>query len=758
VVTGNDNQIKMPGSDYRNHDVSISNSNLTIDAGLIAKGKIGVSQSTLQVKGKTQIDGMNKKDFAGLDVLRNSKATFEKDVEIMQKGNLNIDKGSEVSIKGNLDIKTNADVRNKGTLTVEGDTTLTGTQNGGSVNIETENGATTTFNKNVTLNLAELSNNENSKVTIKGNLTLTDSDVQLGDGTQVNVTGNLTNKSTGKTFEAGEKPSINFDTTSSLKVGGNFTNEGALAYGTDSSGKFAKISVQGTTKLKDTTWLALYQDEHKAASGDSYDFTQGVSGTELIESKGGIDQAIDESKIDVYYADKNNPKADKNGLVKYDKNFIGAKTYLSDDKTKLLVKIGLSKLAEDKPVNEKIASVAEAAQKAGVNIGQRELDIIASLFGLGDTSGKGNSEATVETFKLANKASTGDASAANVIKQTAVGIEKNSELVASTANDTINTFSSATKSEVGKRVATISTRTPSSKLASFINSLNGQKFADNGDTTLRAMMADEMAEYVNSFYFNALAAKGKFKNGTDPKIYGGIFGYDRRIDDVLVGGYFSYTNSKTKVMQIKSNVYELGIYSKYYLGENEIGFSLASGYGKNKLNYAQNILGKNVALDAKFNSKYFDVQADYGYRFALNDKASIKPYVALEYLGTTTDAYSTKTARGANFQDFGKNTSKNLKAKIGAESVANFDKFSLYADAKIKRDLSKDDGETRINFAGSKNGFVTKGENKKHTNFALDLGSSVNLSKHFSANINFGVDANNDDKIYSTSLGLAYKF
>lgn len=108
----------------------------------------------------------------------------------------------------------------------------------------------------------------------------------------------------------------------------------------------------------------------------------------------------------------------------------------------------------------------------------------------------------------------------------------------------------ATKNEVGKRISNVTTRSNASQLANFIESLEGQKFADVSSGVLLSMMADEMAAYQNSFYLNALGAKGDFKDGTNPKIYGAILGYDRMIDDLLIGGYFSYTIQKLKISSL----------------------------------------------------------------------------------------------------------------------------------------------------------------------------------------------------------------
>lgn len=275
---------------------------------------------------------------------------------------------------------------------------------------------------------------------------------------------------------------------------------------------------------------------------------------------------------------------------------------------------------------------------------------------------------------------------------------------------------------------------------------------------LLSMMADEMAAYQNSFYLNALGAKGDFKDGTNPKIYGAILGYDRMIDDLLIGGYFSYTNSKTENIKLDSDVYELGLYSRYFLDNNEFGFNIAGGYGKNDLSYTQNIFGINKILQSNFNSSYIALGLDYGYRFAINDNASIKPYIGADYLYSKTQNYTLKDETGADFQKVQSNTVKNLKAKLGLEMVKNFDEISIYANAKIKRDLINDEGFTRSSFAGSSAGFNIKGNDKKHTNFAIDTGIAYNATKNLSLNLNLGADVNSDDKIYSTSFGAAYKF
>ena len=500
-----------------------------------------------------------------------------------------------------------------------------------------------------------------------------------------------------------------------------------------------------------TTEIGIY-----ATSGDISNLNQAV----FLESKEAIENKATDGNIYAMYFDPDNQDANEEGLVKYDQNIIDAALNLSKDSKKLLAQISMSDDMKNKPINEKIDFITESAQTSGVNLTAQDLDIITSLFTIEDA--KGNGLLATEVIKLAAQAAQGNQEAAQTISKTisktAQSIQQNSQDSITATSNLINTFNLATKNEVGKRITNVTTRSNASQLANFIESLEGQKFADASSGVLLSMMADEMAAYQNSFYLNALGAKGDFKDGTNPKIYGAILGYDRMIDDLLIGGYFSYTNSQTENIELDSDIYELGLYSRYFLDNNEFDFNIAGGYGKNDLSYTQNIFGINKILQSNFNSSYIALGLDYGYRFAINDNASIKPYIGADYLYSKTQNYTLKDQTGADFQEVQSNTVKNLKANLGLEMVKNFDEISIYADAKIKRDLINDEGFTRSSFAGSSAGFNIQGNDKKHTNFAIDTGIVYNATKNLSINLNLGADVNSDDKIYSTSFGAAYKF
>ena len=705
---------------------------------------------------------------ADININNNSNATFEYNA-IMYNAHLHIT-DSELKINRNADFYdgTHLIVKDDSNATINGALSVTGSGtiefvdgeyvvNDGGIKIDKSKlnveGEVSFVNSDTELYM--------SKANFADKLTLIDSAMLLKSGSRLEVGGVADFEDSALVVQNGSKVMFNdkftmkngveksiiiLDNGSAINVKGDFENHGVIYYGA-SADNASKITVEGKATLKDTTEIGIY-----ATSGDISNLNQAV----FLESKGAIVNQATDDNIYAMYFDPNNEDANEEGLVKYDQNIIDAVLNLSKDGKKLLVQILMVDDMKNKPINEKIDFIAESTQAAGVNLTAQDLDIITSLFTAGDA--KGNGAVATEGIKLAEQAKQGNQEAAQIISKTAQSIQKNSQDSITATSNLINTFNLATKNEVGKRISNVTTRSNVSQLANFIESLEGQKFADASSGVLLSMMADEMAAYQNSFYLNALGAKGDFKDGTNPKIYGAILGYDRMIDDLLIGGYFSYTNSQTENIELDSNIYELGLYSRYFLDNNEFDFNIAGGYGKNDLSYTQNIFGANKILQSNFNSSYIALGLDYGYRFAINDNASIKPYIGADYLYSKTQNYTLKDQTGADFQKVQSNTVKNLKANLGLEMVKNFDEISIYADAKIKRDLINDEGFTRSSFAGSSAGFNIKGSDKKHTNFAIDTGIVYNATKNLSINLNLGADVNSDDKIYSTSFGAAYKF
>ena len=733
------------------------------------------SGGSLSLDINSALDIKGSATFIKIDALINNGSTatiddlldFESKIYVVNGSELKINKNAEFNNGTHLFVKDDSNATINGALTVVNSGTIEFINgefvvNDGGIKIDKSNlnveGEVDFANSDTELNNSSIANfkdkltlfdsamllKNGSSLSVGGVADFTDSALVVQNGSKVLFGNNFTMKNN----ENGtEKSIIILDNGSEINIKGDFENHGVIYYGA-SADNAPKITVEGKATLKDTTEIGIY-----ATSGDISNLNQAV----FLESKGAIENQATDENIYAMYFDPNNEDANEEGLVKYDQNIIDAALNLSEDGKKLLVQILMSDDMKNKLINEKIDFIAKSAQTAGINLTAQDLDIITSLFTIEDA--KGNGVIATEGIKLAEQAKQGNQEAAQIISKTAQSIQQNSQDSINATSNLINTFNLATKNEVSKRITNVTTRSNASQLANFIESLEGQKFADASSGVLLSMMADEMAAYQNSFYLNALGAKGDFKDGTNPKIYGAILGYDRMIDDLLIGGYFSYTNSQTENIELDSDIYELGLYSRYFLDNNEFDFNIAGGYGKNDLSYTQNIFGGiNKILQSNFNSSYIALGLDYGYRFAINDNASIKPYIGADYLYSKTQNYTLKDETGADFQKVQSNTVKNLKANLGLEMVKNFDEISIYADAKIKRDLINDEGFTRSSFAGSSAGFNIKGNDKKHTNFAIDTGIVYNATKNLSINLNLGADVNSDDKIYSTSFGAAYKF
>ncbi len=527
-------------------------------------GSLLLDNSTLDIKGEAT--------FADTDALINHGSTAKIDnlvdygskIYVVNDSKLEIDKNA-IFEGTHLIVKDNSNTAIKGALTVKNSGTIEFINSEFAVNDGGIKIAKSNLNVagEVNFNNSDTELNNSSNANFKDKLTLIDSAMLLKNSSTLNVGGvaDLTVSAlvvqNGSKVLFGDKFTINnkdneaeksiiiLDNGSAINVKGDFENHGVIYYGA-SANNAPKITVEGKTTLIDTTEIGIY-----ATSGDISNLNQVV----FLESKGAIENKATDENIYAMYFDPNNQDANEDGFVKYDQNIIDATLNLSGDGKKLLVQILMSDDMQNKPINDKIDFIAQSAQALGINLTAQDLDIITSLFTIGDN--KGNGVIATEGLKLAAQAAQGNQEAAQIISKTAKAIQKNSQDSINATSNLINTFNLATKNEVGKRISNVTTRSNASQLANFIESLEGQKFADVSSGVLLSMMADEMAAYQNSFYLNAIGAKGDFKDGTNPKIYGAILGYDRMIDDLLIGGYFSYTNSKTENIKLDSDVYEL---------------------------------------------------------------------------------------------------------------------------------------------------------------------------------------------------------
>lgn len=292
-------------------------------------------------------------------------------------------------------------------------------------------------------------------------------------------------------------------------------------------------------------------------------------------------------------------------------------------------------------------------------------------------------------------------------------------------------------------------------LAKAINDLNGEAFADNGNS-----LSSIVKEYTNRFnhdnnlWGNIFGGKAKIKDSANPTIWGVTLGHDKAFDNIIVGGYLNYAKTEAKDSQVRheSDNYSLGVYSRSYFGENEIDAKIGYGFGKNDLERAT-LLGTNKG---KYDSKFFDVSVDYGYVFGLGDAKFIKPMVGLSYLYVKNDGF---TDSGKVPVVFNATSAKTLSAKVAAEFRAYADNGSyFYVTPGVEKELSKSVDELGVRFVGSSKEVVFGANKKKDTFFTLKTGAEFKITNSLSTNLNFGAKAKSKEQYYNGTLGISYKF
>uniref|UniRef100_UPI00112FA034 autotransporter domain-containing protein n=1 Tax=Campylobacter pinnipediorum TaxID=1965231 RepID=UPI00112FA034 len=123
-------------------------------------------------------------------------------------------------------------------------------------------------------------------------------------------------------------------------------------------------------------------------------------------------------------------------------------------------------------------------------------------------------------------------------------------------------------------------------LASAINKLSNDKFADNGDSVSSIIKSyTDRFNNDNNIWANVIGAKGKVKDSTNPELHGFSIGYDRAFDNTIVGGYMTLAKSKSdsSLINTKASNYQFGLYARTYIDNSEIDTRVSFGKAKNKI-------------------------------------------------------------------------------------------------------------------------------------------------------------------------------
>lgn len=319
-------------------------------------------------------------------------------------------------------------------------------------------------------------------------------------------------------------------------------------------------------------------------------------------------------------------------------------------------------------------------------------------------------------------------------------------------------LSMANQTNTMTRLAKLST--PYSKdlaLASAIKNMDGLEVASGDNSALSSIIKEytDRFNYDNSVYANVIGAKGYTDNG-DPKLYGFSVGYDRSFDNFLVGSYFTYAKSSldTSYLESEADNFELGIYSRAYLGDSEVDTTVSFGIGKNDIN---NYRLLNEYLNGDYDSKFINLAATYGYVVKAQNSLFIKPFIGLNYAYNKNDSFTLSNA--VMGQDFDKIDGSTLSANLGVELRKYLSDGSfMFVTPSVEQELSVSRDDLVSKFRGASTSFTTQADETKDTYAKVIAGGEYAVTKDFSATVSAGFKTNGDDKYVNGSLGLKYKF
>ncbi|CUU76279.1 Vacuolating cytotoxin autotransporter precursor [Campylobacter hyointestinalis subsp. hyointestinalis] len=333
-----------------------------------------------------------------------------------------------------------------------------------------------------------------------------------------------------------------------------------------------------------------------------------------------------------------------------------------------------------------------------------------------------------------------------------------SNVIGGGLNAPATALSMANQTNTMTRLAKLST--PYSKdlaLASAIKNMEGLELASGDNSALSSIIKEytKRFDYDNSLWANVIGAKGSTDNG-DPKLYGFSVGYDRSFDNFLLGSYFTYAKSKldTSYLDSEADNFELGIYSRAYLGDSELDTTLSFGIGKNDINNYKLI---DEYLNGDYDSKFINIAATYGYVFKMQDGFFIKPFLGLAYGYNKNDSFSLSNDKLT--QEFNKVDGSTLSANLGVEFRQYLSDGSfMFVAPSVEQELSVSRDDLVSKFRGASTSFTTKADESKDTYAKVIAGGEYAVTRDLFATVSVGFKTNGEDKYANGSLGVKYKF
>ncbi|AQW83733.1 autotransporter outer membrane beta-barrel domain-containing protein [Campylobacter pinnipediorum] len=298
-------------------------------------------------------------------------------------------------------------------------------------------------------------------------------------------------------------------------------------------------------------------------------------------------------------------------------------------------------------------------------------------------------------------------------------------------------------------------------LAKAINALKDMRFVSNNDNAMANVVKEytDRFAYNNSLWASALGGQTRSQNNIKSSLYGFAIGYDKAFDSTIVGNYINYAKTKTKndSFDNKADNYQIGVYTRSYVNNNEIDTKVSIGKSKNKL--TRDIKIPNNALvsqKSKYDTKSLTFDLSYGYVVATKNNSFIKPFIGASYSYLKNNEFKED---GLFAMKFSGSNSKILNASAGIEFRTYLENGNyFFITPSLQKEIYKKTKDSIVRFIGSDKDIILATNNKKSTYVSLITGAQVNLTQNLSANMIIGTKAKSKEKLYNATIGLRYKF
>ncbi len=284
--------------------------------------------------------------------------------------------------------------------------------------------------------------------------------------------------------------------------------------------------------------------------------------------------------------------------------------------------------------------------------------------------------------------------------------------------------------------------------------VGGNNFADGDNGVVMGVNADYPASVDNNFWIKFTKNWGDLKGGA--KYHGSAIsgGYDRAFGENLRGGIFiSYNTSNLGAKLSNDDIKDTraGIYLGYHKDTDDAFIYIDGGKAKNKFNRALPTL--NLAANANYDSKIFEIGGEYKRNLTPEKSMAISPFINLQYSHLKQDAYN-ETGAGIFNQYVNSESNNYFAGTLGVEFKRVLEKGNYAARIGVKHAFSGANPKLNFRYEGDGYNYYTLKNNQNKTHFILTLSGENEFAHGWILGGDLGFQKGSHDKDLSASVIL----